>query len=146
MKVILLENIRNLGKKNEVKEVADGYAINFLFPKKMAKEATENAVLEIEKNQEKINAEEKKKEERLKKISEEIKNKIFVIKAKSEKEKLFGSIGKKEIAKELESKNFDIKENLIILDEPIKIIGEKEIVIDFGKNIKAKIKISIEKA
>lgn len=146
MKVILISDIRNLGKKGELKDVSNGYAQNFLFPKKLAQIATPEATLKIKLDQKKAQEQEKKMEENLRKIASEIQNQKIIIKAKAEKGKLFGRISPKEIANELRKQNFDISEKSIILQEPIKTIGEKEILIDFGKNIKTKITILIERA
>lgn len=146
MKIILLENVKNLGKKDELKEVAEGYAMNFLFPKKLASLATLEAIDNLRKKRKEIESEEKIEGEKFKKIADEIQGRKITIKAKAEKEKLFGSIGRKEICEELKKQNFDVAEQSIILKEPLKTTGEKEIVIDFGKNIKTKITVAIEKA
>lgn len=146
MKIILLENVKNLGKKDELKEVAEGYAMNFLFPKKLASLATPEAIDNLRKKRKEIESEEKIEGEKFKKIADEIQGRKITIKAKAEKEKLFGSIGRKEICEELKKQNFDVAEQSIILKEPLKTTGEKEIVIDFGKNIKTKITVAIEKA
>ncbi len=146
MKIILLENVKNLGKKDELKEVAEGYAMNFLFPKKLAALATPEAIDNLKKKRKEIESEEKIEEKKFKKIADEIQGRKITIKAKAEKEKLFGSIGRKEICEELKKQNFDVAEQSIMLKEPLKITGEKEIVIDFGKNIKTKITVAIEKA
>jgi len=145
MKVILLGNMKGLGNKGEIKEVSEGYARNFLIPKKLVEIATVETIEKAEQMKKETEKQEKAMEEKLKKIASDIQNKKITIKAKSEKEKLFGSIGAKEISDELKKQNFEISEKSIILKESIKTIGEKEIMIDFGKNIKAKIIVSIEK-
>jgi large subunit ribosomal protein L9 len=146
MKVILLDNINNLGKRGEIKEVAEGYARNFLLPKKLVEQATAEAIEKIKQSQEKNSELEKTELKKLERIASEIKGEKIIIKAKTEKEKLFGSIGTKEISQELKKQDFDIDEKFIILKDPIKKIGEKELVIDFGKNIKTKITVMVEKA
>lgn len=146
MKVILISDVRNLGKRGEIKEVSGGYAQNFLIPKKLAEIATPEATLKIQQEQEKNKEQEKKMEENLKKIISDIQGKKIILKAKAEKEKLFGRVGPKEIANELKKQGFDIEEKLITLKEPIKTTGEKEVLIDFGKNIKTKITVLVEKA
>jgi len=146
MRIILLNSVNNLGNKGDIKDVSEGYARNFLIPKKLAEAAT---VQTIEKaNRMKREAEEKEKqmEENLRNIALKIQNKKIIIKAKSEKEKLFGSIGVKEICEEMKKQGFEIDEKSVILKESIKTIGEKEIIIDFGKNIKTKINLSVEKS
>lgn len=145
MEIILTSNVKNLGKKGELKNVSNGYAQNFLFPKKLAEIATPEAVEKIKLEQKKIQEQEKELEENLKKIASTIQNKKITLKAKAEKGKLFGRVGLKEISNELKKQGFNIDEKSIILKEPIKTTGEKEVIIDFGKNIKTKITALIEK-
>ncbi|MFA5776982.1 MAG: 50S ribosomal protein L9 [Parcubacteria group bacterium] len=146
MKVILVENIKKLGNKGEIKDVSEGYARNFLVPKKLVEIATPEAIEKVKLNQKKIQEQEEESEENFKKIASGIQGKKITLKAKAEKEKLFGRVGTKEIANELKKQNFNINEKSIILAAPIKTTGEKAITIDFGKNIKAKITVLIEKA
>lgn len=144
MKVILLQNIKNIGKAGEIKEVSDGFARNFLFPKKMAEVATLETVVEAEKKKKEIFEKEQKEIEGLEKIKKELNGKKITIKAKSEKGKLFGSITSKDISSELKKQNFNIKEECINLKKPIKELGENEIEINFGKGIEGKIVLIIE--
>jgi large subunit ribosomal protein L9 len=146
MRVILLNDTANLGKKGELKDVANGYAQNFLLPKKLAEIATPEAVERQKQTQKKIQEDKKELEENLKKAASKIQNKKIVLRAKAGKEKLFGSIGRKEIFSELKRQNFEIKEESILLKDPIKKIGEFEVDIDLGKNVKTKITVAIEKA
>lgn len=144
MRIILIENINNLGKKGDTREVSDGYARNFLLPRKLAEVATPDAI-----NKSKIQAEksiEKEKEglEKIKKLAQELEGKEIIIKAKAKKGKLFGSIGKKEISKELKKKGLDVSENNILLENPIKEIGDMEISVGLSKGIEAKIRLIIE--
>jgi large subunit ribosomal protein L9 len=145
MKVILINDIKNLGRKGEVKEVADGYARNFLLPQKLVEIAIPEAIQKLENFQKEKEQIERAGEEKLKKMAAEIQGKKIIIKAKTEKNKLFGSIGKKEIAIELKNQGINLDEKSIILDEPIKTIGEKDITIILGKNIKTKITVAVEK-
>lgn len=140
MKIILLQSIKGLGNIGDVKDVADGYARNFLFPKKLATIATPEAVKKANADKEKRAEENKKELEKIQKLAGEIKSKKIIIKAKEKKGKLFGSIGKKEIAEKLGS---EITEGMIELKENIKEIGEKNIEVNFGNNIKAKLKIQV---
>jgi large subunit ribosomal protein L9 len=146
MKIILLAEVRNLGKRGELKEVSGGYAQNFLFPRKLAEIATPEAIEKIRLDHKVAQEKEMELEENFRKIASEIQKQKIILKAKAEKGKLFGRVGPKEISNELKRQNFDISEKSIILKEPIKSIGEKEITIDFGKNIKTKLIIFIEKA
>jgi large subunit ribosomal protein L9 len=144
MKIILLQNLANLGKAGEIKEVADGFARNFLFPKKLAEPATNEALQKVAR----INEEAKKKEaeavDDLKNRSRELEGKKIVIKVKEKKGKLFGSVTAKDITKEFLKQGIKVDEASINLGEPIKKIGEKEIKISFGHGINAKIILLIE--
>lgn len=145
MKVILLENIKKLGKKYEIVEVSDGYARNFLLKEKKAELATEGNIKNIEKRkqQEKVN-EEKEKEE-IEKIITKIKGKEFVIETKvGDKEQLYEAITAEKIADHLQEKGFNIVTDQIKLEEPIKKLTEKEIKIAFKHDLKTKIKIKIK--
>lgn len=144
MKVILLKNIEKLGKKGEVKNVADGYARNFLIPNKLAALATKSELAKLEE-QKKIETE--KAEEELK-FYQEIANQIdgleLEIPAKvAEEGKLFGAVTDSQIAEKLKEKNFEIKKEQIKLESPIKEIGEHEATIEFPHNLEVKIKVII---
>ena len=82
----------------------------------------------VDIDQKKIEEQEKKLKGNLRKIASEIQNQKIILKAKSEKEKLFGRVGPKEIAQELKKQGFDINEKSIFIKEPIKTTGEKEII------------------
>lgn len=144
MKVILLKNVEKLGKKGEVKNVADGYARNFLIPNKLAALATKSELAKLEE-QKKIETE--KAEEELK-FYQEIANQIdgleLEIPAKvAEEGKLFGAVTDSQIAEKLKEKNFEIKKEQIKLESPIKEIGEHEATIEFPHNLEVKIKVII---
>ena len=143
MQVILLQDVKKLGKVGDVVNVADGYARNFLFPQKMAEMATKNAIARTEK----IKRKAKSKKEQMKKEWQEIVNKIankeFIIKSKGENGKLFGSVGAKEIA---EVVGEGVKEENVLLEKLIKKAGKTEIIIKLNKEIKTKVIISVEVA
>ncbi len=144
MKVILLQDIENIGKKGEVKNMANGYARNFLFPKNLAKIASKEAIEELEKQKE---LETKKAEEELKDV-QEIVSKIDGLEIEmpvkvDEEGKLYGSINEVEIGKILTDKRFNIKKKQIKIPQPIKEIGEHQITILFDHNLEAEIKIIV---
>jgi len=143
MKVVLLDNIKGVGKKGEVKEVKDGYAMNFLIPNKKATMATigniKQAELEIKKQTE-IKRKEIKK---AKKLASEIDGQEIIIGVKTQGKKLFGALTKKEIKKAIEEKNLNISSGKIILAKPIKIIGDFKIDIIWDNYIKATIKLKV---
>lgn len=144
MKVILLKNVEKLGKKGEVKNVADGYARNFLIPNKLAALATKSELAKLEE-QTKIDTE--KAEEELK-FYQEIANQIDGLELEipvkvSEEGNLFGAVTASQIAEKLKEKNFEIEKEQIKLEEPIKEIGEYEAIVEFPHNLETKIKLII---
>lgn len=144
MRVILLKDIENLGKKYEVKEVADGHAKNFLLPRGLVKKATEENLkwLEVQKE-----IEAKKAEEELKEVqgaATAVDGQEIIIPVKiGEEGQLFESINTQKIVEKLKEAGFDIKKNQIDLIEPIKEMGEFPIKIKFAHNLEAEIKVII---
>ena len=118
MKIIFLQDVPRVGKKYDIKEVNDGYAINFLFPKKWATLATPKAITEIEKYKKNIIIEREVQEELLIKNLEEIKDKTIIIKAKAdEKGHLFSAIHEKMIVEVMEKEyHARIDEKFIVLE------------------------------
>ena len=144
MRVILLQDVENLGKKYEIKEVKAGYARNFLILKGLAKPATKKALewLEAQKG-----IEAKKAEEELKKIQDfvsSIDGQEVVISVKiGEEGQLFESITSQKISEKLKEMGFEIKKTQIDLLEPIKELGEFPVKIHFEHNLEAEIRVII---
>jgi len=144
MKVIFLQDVPKVGKRHDVKEINDGYAMNFLLPRKLAVPATPQAVAELDKRKKNIEIEREVQEDLLLKNLEEIKGKVVTIKGKAnEKGSLFKAIHKKEIVEEMhKQQHAEIAEEFIILEKPIKEVGEFEIPISIkGKNSSFKLVI-----
>lgn len=146
MKVILLQDIKNIGKKMDIKEVPDGYARNYLLPKKLAKVATDDTIKNIE-TQKRVAKEEK---ELLKNELETLIKKINGIELNfypkiGKKQEVYTSITKKDIVDELRKKlPIEIQNKIhieITPDKPIKILGEHEIEADLEHGFKTKIKV-----
>jgi large subunit ribosomal protein L9 len=144
MKVILTENVNNLGRRGEVKEVSEGYARNYLIPKKLVVSATEKSIAEAEAKHAREKQVQAENSERLKKAAGEIKGKVVIIKSKNRKGKLFGSISGKEILKNLELKNIDLEENAIKLNTPIKKLGEYKIKLNLAPSVETEILLSVQ--
>jgi len=151
MKVILLQEIKNLGKKFDVKNVNDGYARNFLIPRGLAKPADAKSLKELEILKTTLLKKEEAIKTQLIKLKEEIeKMKIEFKVAVGEKKQMFASIDEKDIKEKIiekfsateEFKNLlsDLK---IILEQPIKKLGEYQVEIDLSRGVKAKIKVII---
>jgi len=144
MKVILLQDIPKIGKKFDVKEVADGYARNFLLPEGLIKPATEEAlkILEAEKAAAAKKAEEELKEAE-KTVSQLDGQEIELFAKADESGKLFGAITPLKIAKVLKEKGFEAKKSQVKIPEPIKTIGEHEITLEMEHGLEAKIKLIV---
>lgn len=144
MQVILLEDIEKLGKKFDIKEVANGYALNFLIPKGMAKKATKETLKWL-KTQKEILA--KKAEEELKKTQDfasSIDGQELMLQVKiGEEGQLFESITSQKIVEKLKEMGFEIKKTQIDLIDPIKELGEFPVKIKFEHNLEAEIKLII---
>ncbi len=144
MRVILLQDIDNLGKKYEIKEVKDGYARNFLIPKGLAKLATKEVMSWLETQKE---TEAKKEEKELKKVQEfasSMEGLEVIIPVKiGEEGQLFESINAQKIFEKLKELGFKVKKSQIDLAEPLKEIGEFPVKIKFEHNLEVEIKIIV---
>lgn len=144
MKVILSQDVPKVGKKNEIKEVSDGYARNFLFEKGLAKPATQAELAQLET----INAQLAQQAEADLKAQEEVVAQIdgqeFEMSAKADGTgKLYGSITPAKVAKLLKDKGFEVSKNNVKLAEPIKTVGDHEINLEMDHGLEAKIKLII---
>lgn len=147
MQVILLEDVKGIGKKGEVANVSDGHARNFLFPRNLAMQATPSNLKVLEKKNAAIAAE--KAEEKAAAL--ELKNKIekegkIVIKAKAgEGGKLFGAITAKDVAEEFEkSYKMPIDKKKVVLENPIKQAGDYKVELKLYPEVSAVIKVTVE--
>ncbi|MDQ0151124.1 50S ribosomal protein L9 [Eubacterium multiforme] len=144
MKVILLKDVKKLGKKGDVINASDGYARNFLFPKGVAKEATDNN-LHILNNQKENERKQKLAElEAAQKLASELKGKEIKIVGKAgDNGKLFGAITSKDVAKKIkEAYKIDIDKKKIVM-ETIKVAGGYEIEVKLYPEVSTKMKVII---
>jgi len=144
MKVILIQDVAKIGKKGNLKDVSDGYARNFLLPKKMAMIATPKAISEAQKLKEKEKRSQAENLKELKQLSDNIKQKKITIKTREKKGKLFGSIGIKEILNALKLENINLEERMIMQKTPIKKVGEYKIKIRLANEIETDIILIVE--
>ena len=139
MKVILTKDVSGLGRANQIKDVSDGHARNFLIPKHLALPATAQVLAKVQK-------EEKEKQEKLIKLQERnvslrnnLEGKTFTIRAKAEKQNLFAAVHEDQIAKLLA-----VEPEKIIISQPIKSLGLHEVEVKFSDNLKAKVKLDVQ--
>lgn len=145
MKVVLLQDVKSIGKKDQVVNVSDGYARNFLFPRKLAKEATQAAMNDV-KTKESAKAHHKQEEiNAANEVKAKIDDKIITLKAKAGKEgKLFGAVTSKDVSAEIE-KVFGVKidKKKIVMDD-IKVFGSYICNVKVYPEITAKITVKVE--
>lgn len=144
MKVILLKDVKSLGKQGEIKDVADGYGRNFLLPKKLVKLATKKALEELEKEKQAIAQKAEKELKTTQETASQADGQEIEIPVKlKENEEIYGSITPFKISQALKKKGFDVKKTQINLKEPIKKLGEYPITINFDHGLEAEIKAII---
>jgi large subunit ribosomal protein L9 len=145
MKVILLQDVKDLGKKDTVVSVSDGYARNFLFPRKAAVEASEGAMKTIADKQNSLVNKKNMELQAAKDLADKL-NKIEIsIKAKTgENGKLFGSITNKDIAELIKSQHkIEIDKKKIVMSDAIKTLGAYQAEIKVYPEVTAKVKITV---
>jgi large subunit ribosomal protein L9 len=145
MKVILLEDIKDVGKKGQVYEASDGYARNFLFPKKKAVEATKANLNELELKKKAVSAKLKRDLEEAERQADNLKNKTIKVYVKTgENGKLFGSVTVNDISSALlEQFGITIDRKKITIPEPIKATGEAAATVKLHSEVTAAIKIEV---
>jgi large subunit ribosomal protein L9 len=145
MKVILLQDVRGVGHKNDLKEVADGYGRNFLIARGLALAATGAGIKKVEEMKAKKDKEDHEEEIRLGEIKRTIESHFIEFRLKSDEHgSVFGSVSKDMILKALREHNWVTKERVdVILDHPLKQIGDHEVVVDLKRGLTAKLKVMV---
>ena len=145
MKVILRQDVPNVGRRNDVKDVADGFARNFLFARNLAKPATERALKEI--GAEKIREEREKSEEYQKYniLVDKLKSLTLTFRVKiGERGRAFGSVTAVKIRDALKKQGVTIEKEWVRIEEPIKTSGEKMVKIQFPQGMAGEVRIVVE--
>jgi len=144
MKVILRDDVKNLGRMGEIVNVSDGYARNFLFPKKLASEANDKNIKELEHNRKVILEKAAKIHDASKNTAEKLSALKLTITAKAGEDlKLFGSVTNMDIAGALAAEGFDIDRKKIHIEEPIKRLGEYTVQVRVHPEVTAQIAVNV---
>ena len=144
MQVILREDIDNLGKIGDLVKVADGYARNFLVPAKKAIEATPNNVHAMDHAKKMVSDRIRKLKKEAAADADVIKALAITIKAKSGEEgKLFGSVTSMDIAEAMKAQGVTVDKRKIVLDEPIKRLGDFTVTVKLHADVTAEFKLSV---
>ena len=148
MKVIFLDDVRNVGKKFDIKDVSDGYARNFLFPNKLAETATPEAIKKLESMKAAHEKEDKETLAQLEAVARKINETKIEFEVKTDKSgAVFGSVNKESILKALREHKLIGTERIDIdLKYPIKELGEYVVPIDLRKGVVAKLGVLVIKA
>jgi large subunit ribosomal protein L9 len=145
MKVVLTEDVKKLGSKGDVVEAADGYARNYLMPRGLAVEATQQKIKEMKEKEAKKNRLENEKRKDAKKLKSKLESEKFEIKVKAgEKGRLFGSVNTKDIAEAASDKGYNIDKRKIELDDSIKSLGMHTIDVKIYDDITASLKVNVK--
>ncbi len=144
MKVLLIKDVKSLGKKGEIKEVKDGYGQNFLIGKGMAKLATPDVVENWKAEQERLEKELKETLERLNREKKELGAKNLIIKKRLAPAGIQGSVGKDDIAKAIkEQMDIEIDKKIVELKKALKTVGEHKVDIKLGHGIHATVTVEV---
>jgi large subunit ribosomal protein L9 len=144
MEVILREHVDNLGRRGEVVKVADGYARNYLLPRRLALLATEGNKKQIERERVKFDAREAEEQKVAQTMADRIANvEVEVARKVGETDVLYGSVTSSDIADALAKKGFEVDRRKLVLQEPIKKLGEVTIPVKLHREVTAHVKVRV---
>jgi large subunit ribosomal protein L9 len=146
MQIILQEDVEKLGNRGELVEVAEGYARNFLLPRKLALEATSGNLKRLEKMRAAFAKKEATEKDSATTLAGLLASVSLEFARKSgDNDQLFGSVTSGDIAEALEAKGYNIDKRKIVLADPIKLVGEYEVPVKLYREVTANIKIAVRK-
>ena len=144
MKVILLQDVRGQGKKGQLVEVSDGFARNFLFPRKMALEATADNVNTMKMNNKAKQEKEQRQREEAAARASKLRDMTLVLYAKGGGAgRLFGSVTSQEVSDALKEQGYELDKRRILIEEPIKTVGLYTVKCKLGYEINAPLKLDV---
>jgi large subunit ribosomal protein L9 len=146
MQIILQEDVEKLGTRGQVVEVAEGYARNFLLPRKLALEASAGNMKRLEKMRAVFAKKEATEKGDAQKLAELLAGvSLEVARKAGENDQLFGSVTSADISDALAAKGFTIDKRKIALAEPLKVIGEYEVPLKLHREVSATVKLAVKK-
>jgi large subunit ribosomal protein L9 len=144
MKVIFLQDVKGQGKKGEVKEVSEGYARNYLFPRGLATEASKGNLKTLEAQQQAAERRKQQEKEEAEALGKKLEAMTVVIRAKAgEGGRLFGAITSKQVAEALAKQGIDIDKRKIELDEPIRTLGVTKVPVKLHPQVRATLGVQV---
>ena len=146
MKIILQENVDNLGTRGTVVEVAAGYARNYLLPRKMAVPATAGNLKALEKMRSKFAQKEAVERDAAQQVAQAINALSVTIRRKSgENDQLFGSVTAADIAEAIAAQGHTVDKRRVLLSEPMKTLGERDVTVRLHHDVSATVKVTVAK-
>ncbi|MHC4214773.1 MAG: 50S ribosomal protein L9 [Planctomycetota bacterium] len=144
MKVLLCEDVKDLGWLGDIVEVATGYARNYLIPQGLAKKATKDNIRALAQEKAKRSEARIQERNRLERAAVAVEGAEAVLAAKAnEQGHLFGSVGATEIAGNLREQGFEVADDVVVLDENIKEVGTSQVVLKFGDDLRATVNVVV---
>lgn len=146
MKVIFLKDVKNQGKKGEIKEVKDGYGMNFLIKNGYAVQATNTGVNRLKKEQAEAELQENLRVKDCEKIKKELEKIVIQIPVKTgEQDRVFGSVSSKQIADYLKKLGFEVDKKSIRIDNALTCLGMHQVNVELHKKVNATVKVQLVK-
>lgn len=143
MKVIFIKDLKKQGKVNEIKEVSDGYATNFLIKNGYAVKYTKTSSNILDQDMKRKAMEEDKRKEEAEVLKKKLEGLTLTFQVSSNQGKVFGSISSKQICEELLKKNIVIDKKMIVIDNPLNVLGIHEVGVDLHKKVRACLKVHL---
>jgi large subunit ribosomal protein L9 len=144
MEVILREHVDNLGRRGEIVKVADGYARNYLLPRKLALLATDGNKKQIERERAKFDVKEADEQNAAQAIADRMANvEVVVARKVGETEALYGSVTTADITEALAARGFEIDRRKLQLVDPIKKLGDYDVVLKLHRDVTAHVKVKV---
>lgn len=146
MQIILQEDVEKLGTRGQLVEVAEGYARNFLLPRKLGIEATAGNMKRLERMRATFAKKEATEKGAAEKLAELLTGVKLTIKRKAgENDQLFGSVTSADVAESLAAQGYNIEKRKIALTDPIKLVGEFDILVKLHREVTATVKLAVQK-